>query len=99
PLRELASFPTRRSSDLYVARLRLSRDVPANEIDQIISEVLDVTGLSDRRDVLVSQLSGGQRKRVSIAVELITKPSVIFLDEPTRSEEHTSELQSRGHLV
>src|SRR5437763_12181541 len=67
----------------YVARLRLSRDVPANEIDQIISEVLDVTGLSDRRDVLVSQLSGGQRKRVSIAVELITKPSVIFLDEPT----------------
>src|SRR5437588_1577684 len=67
----------------YVARLRLSRDVPASEIDQIISEVLDVTGLSDRRDVLVSQLSGGQRKRVSIAVELITKPSVIFLDEPT----------------
>ncbi len=67
----------------YVARLRLSRDVRANEIDQIISEVLDVTGLSDRRDVLVSQLSGGQRKRVSIAVELITKPSVIFLDEPT----------------
>src|SRR6266581_353785 len=67
----------------YVARLRLSRDVKANEIDQIISEVLDVTGLSDRRDVLVSQLSGGQRKRVSIAVELITKPSVIFLDEPT----------------
>jgi ABC transport system ATP-binding/permease protein len=67
----------------YVARLRLSHDVPANEIDQIIGEVLDVTGLSDRRDVPVSQLSGGQRKRVSIAVELLTKPSVIFLDEPT----------------
>ncbi len=67
----------------YVARLRLSRDVPADELEQIISEVLDVTGLTDRRDVLVSQLSGGQRKRVSIAVELITKPSVIFLDEPT----------------
>jgi hypothetical protein len=44
---------------------------------------MDVTGLSERRDVPVSQLSGGQRKRVSIAVELITKPSVIFLDEPT----------------
>ena len=67
----------------YVARLRLSSDVSAKEIDQIISEVMDVTGLSERRDVPVSQLSGGQRKRVSIAVELITKPSVIFLDEPT----------------
>jgi ABC-type multidrug transport system ATPase subunit/pSer/pThr/pTyr-binding forkhead associated (FHA) protein len=67
----------------YVARLRLSRDVSTAEIDQIINEVMDVTGLSERRDVPVSQLSGGQRKRVSIAVELITKPSVIFLDEPT----------------
>ena len=67
----------------YVARLRLSSDVSTKEIDQIINEVMDVTGLSERRDVPVSQLSGGQRKRVSIAVELITKPSVIFLDEPT----------------
>ncbi|MCW5960330.1 MAG: FHA domain-containing protein [Pyrinomonadaceae bacterium] len=67
----------------YVAKLRLSRDVSTSEIDQIIDEVLDVTGLSERREVPINQLSGGQRKRVSIAVELITKPSVIFLDEPT----------------
>lgn len=67
----------------YVARLRLSSDVSTAEVDQIINEVMDVTGLSERRDVPVAQLSGGQRKRVSIAVELITKPSVIFLDEPT----------------
>ena len=67
----------------YVAKLRLSRDVSRREINQIIDEVLDVTGLSERRNVPVGQLSGGQRKRVSIAVELITKPSVIFLDEPT----------------
>jgi ABC transport system ATP-binding/permease protein len=67
----------------YVARLRLSRDISAKEINQIVDEVMDVTGLAERRDVPISQLSGGQRKRVSIAVELITKPSVIFLDEPT----------------
>ncbi len=67
----------------YVAKLRLSRDISSAEIDQTICEVLDVTGLAERRDVPVSQLSGGQRKRVSIAVELITKPSIIFLDEPT----------------
>ena len=67
----------------YVAKLRLSSDVSTSEIERIIDEVLDVTGLSERRDVSVSQLSGGQRKRVSIAVELITKPSIMFLDEPT----------------
>ncbi len=67
----------------YVARLRLSRDLSDQEMDQIINEVMDLTGLSERRDVPVGQLSGGQRKRVSIAVELITKPSIIFLDEPT----------------
>ncbi len=67
----------------YIAKLRLSRDVSSAEISQTINEVLDVTGLAERRNVRVDQLSGGQRKRVSIAVELITKPSVIFLDEPT----------------
>lgn len=67
----------------YVAELRLSRDVTEQEINQIIEEVLDVTDLSERREVQISRLSGGQRKRVSIAVELITKPSIIFLDEPT----------------
>ncbi|MBC7900138.1 MAG: FHA domain-containing protein, partial [Saprospiraceae bacterium] len=67
----------------YVAKLRLSRDVSRAEIKQIVDEVLDVTGLAERRNLPVHQLSGGQRKRVSIAVELITKPSVIFLDEPT----------------
>ncbi|HLM59546.1 MAG TPA: ATP-binding cassette domain-containing protein, partial [Pyrinomonadaceae bacterium] len=67
----------------YVAKLRLSSDVSRSEINQIIDEVMDVTGLSERRNVPINQLSGGQRKRVSIAVELITKPSVIFLDEPT----------------
>ena len=67
----------------YVAKMRLSRDVTSAELRQIVEEVLDVTGLSERRDVRVKDLSGGQRKRVSIAVELITKPSVIFLDEPT----------------
>jgi ABC-type multidrug transport system ATPase subunit len=67
----------------YVARLRLSRDASLKEIAENINDVLEVTGLTERRNVPIADLSGGQRKRVSIAVELITKPSVIFLDEPT----------------
>jgi ABC-type multidrug transport system, ATPase component len=75
----------------YVAKLRLSRDVSRAEINRSIEEVLDVTGLTERRNVPINQLSGGQRKRVSIAVELITKPSVIFLDEPTSGLDPSTE--------
>ncbi len=85
--RELTVFRTL----YYVAKLRLSRDVSRAEIDQTINEVLDVTGLADRRDFPVNRLSGGERKRVSIAVELITKPSIIFLDEPTSGLDPASE--------
>lgn len=67
----------------YVAKLRLSGDVSVAEIDRIIDEVLDVVGLAEKRNAVIKQLSGGQRKRVGVGVELITKPAVIFLDEPT----------------
>ena len=77
--RELSVF----RSLYYVAKLRLSRDVSSADLRQIVEEVMDVTGLTERRSVKVKDLSGGQRKRVSTAVELLTKPSVIFLDEPT----------------
>lgn len=75
----------------YVAKLRLSRDVSSTEIARIIDEVLDVTGLADRKNAPINQLSGGERKRVSIAVELVTKPSVIFLDEPTSGLDPSTE--------
>ncbi|MDH3494704.1 MAG: FHA domain-containing protein, partial [Acidobacteriota bacterium] len=86
-------YPGLKVSDTlyYIAKLRLSRDVSLSEIDQIIDEVLDVTGLTEKRDVPIEELSGGQRKRVSIAVELITKPSVIYLDEPTSGLDPTTE--------
>lgn len=87
--RELSVYRT-----LYhVARLRLSKDASAAEIRKTIDEVLDVTGLADRRDLPVSKLSGGQRKRVSIAVELLTRPSAIFLDEPTSGLDPATEFR------
>lgn len=67
----------------YAARLRLPDDFTQKQIQWRIDEVLEDVEMTDRRGLLVSKLSGGQRKRVSIALELLANPSVFFLDEPT----------------
>jgi ABC-type multidrug transport system ATPase subunit len=67
----------------YAARLRMPSDTSKDERHQRIMEVLQDLDLTHRKDVQISGLSGGQQKRVSIGVELITKPGLFFLDEPT----------------
>lgn len=67
----------------YAALLRLPGGTSAAEAERIVDETLQSLDLSDRADVPVRALSGGQRKRASIAVELLTRPRLFFLDEPT----------------
>ena len=67
----------------YAAKLRLPSDTTEQQIKQRIDEVLNDVEMTFRRKTLVSNLSGGQRKRISIALELLADPNVFFLDEPT----------------
>jgi ABC-type multidrug transport system ATPase subunit len=75
-------MPLRRTLQ-YAARLRLPAGTSSTQADRVVDDILRELDLADRRDVAVRMLSGGQRKRASIAVELLTRPGTFFLDEPT----------------
>src|SRR5215467_11577195 len=75
-------MPLRRTLQ-YAARLRLPAGTPPGQAGRVVDDILRELDLADRRDVAVRMLSGGQRKRASIAVELLTRPGTFFLDEPT----------------
>jgi ABC-type multidrug transport system ATPase subunit len=76
------ALPLRRTLR-YAARLRLPAAFPAEQIDGSVDQTLRNLELSEHGDTRVADLSGGQRKRASVAVELLTRPRLLLLDEPT----------------
>ena len=67
----------------YTAMLRMRTNMSKAEVRERVKEAIADVRLTGRENLKISSLSGGQRKRVSIAMELLSDPKVIFLDEPT----------------
>jgi ABC-type multidrug transport system ATPase subunit len=67
----------------FAARLRLPSGTPPREITKLVGQTISNLGLSERVNLKIARLSGGQRKRVSVGVELLSRPPILFLDEPT----------------
>src|SRR5215813_9818749 len=99
-----ALFPHMTVHDNVAFPLR-TRGVTMAETDRRVEEALDRVHLPGYGARFPAQLSGGQQQRVALARALVYRPPVLLMDEPLgaldkkRSEEHTSELQSRPHLV
>jgi ABC-type multidrug transport system ATPase subunit/pSer/pThr/pTyr-binding forkhead associated (FHA) protein len=67
----------------YAAELRFARDVEPDARASRVDDVLRELALEERQHLVISRLSGGQRKRTSVASELLARPPLLFLDEPT----------------
>ncbi|WP_432627732.1 FHA domain-containing protein [Brotaphodocola sp.] len=67
----------------YTARLKMSGDITKEERERQIDSVLEMVELVPQQNTFIRKLSGGQKKRASIAVELLADPHLFFLDEPT----------------
>lgn len=77
----------------YASDIRLGHSVNGKLKDSIVDKAIRETGLEDYSSHYIADLSGGQRKRVNIAVEAVGRPKVLLLDEPTTGLDYATEKQ------
>ncbi|KAH8404774.1 hypothetical protein KR222_001227 [Zaprionus bogoriensis] len=93
---------------ILAAHLKLGFKVSKDHKLSLIKHILSLLGLEHRYNVHTGKLSGGQKKRLAIALELISNPPVLYLDEPTTGLDSSScsscvallkKLASQGHTI
>lgn len=84
---------TVQESMMMVTYLKIGNSATKIFRQALIDNILDMLQLSKVKDTKVDQISGGQRKRLSIALELVDNPPIMFLDEPTTGLDSMSSLQ------
>jgi len=73
---------TVRQAFRFSSRLRLDTGMDSATVDKRVESITELLGLAERRDARIRRLSGGQRKRVNIGIELLADPDILILDEP-----------------
>jgi ABC-type multidrug transport system ATPase subunit len=94
---------TPRQALQFSARLRLPKSTTKKEIDDLVETYIKELGIASAADTIIGGglrkgISGGEKRRVSIGVELISQPNIIFLDEPTSGLDSFAAKQVMGLL-